>query len=942
MVNFLPMKTKIPPFRLIPKFISGGPGRRFWLAALAPFLLTGLFAAGEQVHKYSGKELATLITLDSSLGPDGKIINPWFLLKKDHDPREEYLNILKDQPTPGWLEVPLPGAMDPGKYGHFEPGATFLIRRDFYLETVANRAYAIHLGMVSDRDKTYLNGQLIGSTGEFDAALPQGYDRRRVYEIPPGLLKEGRNILISRVQGYFYDSVGLIASTAYLGPAKHVWKEFHHTEYVKIFFLMVYLTAGAYFLFLFIRRPMERENLYFGLFSILLVVYQFFRNQLKYDLVFDFFTMKRAEYIILMSLVPLMFHFFRSYFDLRRRQVYLEPFTALADWLLPAAKKETWGPWLEKTRSGIVYGLDGILGLFALWYLFSTDVRTWDTLNSNFIQPFIWIWYFIGILYIIVGQLIRKNRDSVYFFGGMLVMLVLMVLDILSNNHIINLPRMMGYGFIFFILNLAGVLANKFVRLNFEIEDLNANLEKKVEERTAELRAAFQDIQSLKLQQDGDYFLTSLLIKPLSVNKVTSDTVSIDFLTRQKKKFKFRKWETQLGGDINIAHSIELMGRHYTVFVNADAMGKSMQGAGGALVLGVVFNAVVARTRASRNARERFPEKWLKDCFQELQSVFVSFDGSMLISVVLGLVDDDTGLLYYINAEHPWSILYRDHRATFLEEELTTRKIGIVGIEKEFLVRTAQLRDGDVVILGSDGRDDLLLKNPDGEPAGMNEDETSILRRVEEGGGQLETILTALQRKGDLTDDLTFLRIGYREEHKPGATSPPEPEKPAEFLELFAKAREALEKDPKDLKAAVELLGRAVELDFDQQAVLMLTRGLVRLRRYEEAARLSERAVTEYPGQLEFIYLASYIHKLTRNYQKAVDHGERYQLRKRQDIKNILNLADTYRLMRHWDRAEVFLELARDLEPENANVGKLQRALAESRGSKAGGTTEDS
>lgn len=70
-------------------------------------------------------------------------------------------------------------------------------------------------------------------------------------------------------------------------------------------------------------------------------------------------------------------------------------------------------------------------------------------------------------------------------------------------------------------------------------------------------------------------------------------------------------------------------------------MGKSIQGAGGALVLGVVFKSILSRARLFSTKETVFPERWLKVAFQELQSVFESFDGSMMISVVMGLIDNE-------------------------------------------------------------------------------------------------------------------------------------------------------------------------------------------------------------------------------------------------------------------------------------------------------------
>jgi serine phosphatase RsbU (regulator of sigma subunit) len=48
----------------------------------------------------------------------------------------------------------------------------------------------------------------------------------------------------------------------------------------------------------------------------------------------------------------------------------------------------------------------------------------------------------------------------------------------------------------------------------------------------------------------------------------------------------------------------------------------------------------------------------------------------MMISGILGIIDEEESMLYYFNAEHPFAILYRNNQASFLDEEITVRKFG--------------------------------------------------------------------------------------------------------------------------------------------------------------------------------------------------------------------------------------------------------------------------
>ena len=292
---------------------------------------------------------------------------------------------------------------------------------------------------------------------------------------------------------------------------------------------------------------------------------------------------------------------------------------------------------------------------------------------------------------------------------------------------------------------------------------LYANLEEKVEERTRDLNTALQNVNRLKEQQDGDYFLTSLLLRPLGVKNVRSEFVEVDFFLKQKKEFQFRKRSHAIGGDINIAHSISLGGEDYTVCLNGDAMGKSSQGAGGVLVLGTAFEVVIDRTKSSKETALLSPEEWLRQTFLELNQVFLGLNGSMLMSIVLSILHDRTGQFWFMNAEHPWVVLYRDGKASFLDKELHQHKLGsqeAVEIRDKLYIERFQLQPGDIVISGSDGRDDIRIGDEDGVRV-INEDETLFLEHVEKGEGNLEKIATVIQEWGELTDDFSLLKILY-------------------------------------------------------------------------------------------------------------------------------------------------------------------------------------
>ncbi len=294
-----------------------------------------------------------------------------------------------------------------------------------------------------------------------------------------------------------------------------------------------------------------------------------------------------------------------------------------------------------------------------------------------------------------------------------------------------------------------------------EIEAHALHLEEKVRERTAELSASLAEVKQLKEKQDADYYLTSMLVIPLGGVHVQSETLLVKEVTRQKKKFSYRKFEREIGGDISSVKRIELKGKPYLAMINADAMGKSIQGAGGALVIGAAFDAITNRSAAGlQDMRE--PEFWLWDVFSELHRLFAGFDAAMLVSSCIALADETSGVIFFANAEHPFTTLFRKGKAIYIENEnRVARKLGMPVGELVLHVNTIRLQEGDRLIFGTDGREDLLVQNQNGETI-LNENPNLFLEVVTRARGDVNVIVELLPEYGAVTDDISLLSLETR------------------------------------------------------------------------------------------------------------------------------------------------------------------------------------
>lgn len=467
--------------------------------------------------------------------------------------------------------------------------------------------------------------------------------------------------------------------------------------------------------------------------------------------------------------------------------------------------------------------------------------------------------------------------------------------------------------------------ADSFEKATEEVYQIRKNLQEKVEEKTHELQHSLDEVNQLKQQQDGDYLLTSFLLDPLAQNTVSGDKVKADFIIRQKKGFKFRKWEKEIGGDICIAHMLTLDGRRYVVFLNADAMGKSMQGAGGALVLGAAFQSIIERTRFFEAMQDRFPERWLKNTFVELHRLFQTFESQMLVSMFFGLVDEETGLLYYINAEHPRSVVFRNNRAGYLEKDAAFYMLGTPETGSRIHVSTHQLMPGDVLIASSDGRDDIQTGvDKDGSRI-MDSDEKRFLAAVEAGEGNPEKIYEYLKTLGEITDDISLIRIEYVD----NATRRSELELTPEAEDLWKKARKAYSESKID--TAIVLIEKARA---SQENSIIILKDFIRFhykaKNYEKVVSYAEKYMNREDGEPDLLYILSVCYKKVNNFDRAMALAVRLRLRIPDMVQNLLHLSELNVLLgspERINRAKEYCAEALELEPQNEMARKIEEHI---------------
>lgn len=454
--------------------------------------------------------------------------------------------------------------------------------------------------------------------------------------------------------------------------------------------------------------------------------------------------------------------------------------------------------------------------------------------------------------------------------------------------------------------------------------DYSGQLKELVKDKGADLRRSHRELEILKSQQISDYYQTSLLLKSLSTNCVESETMSVDFLIRQRKQFIFKDKQEQLGGDLCIAKTIYLADRPFTLFLSADAAANSIQGASCAIILGSAFESIIERTKWVTSTNELYPETWLKNSFIELQNMFNRFNNSVHISIVAGLADDSSGLMYYINAGHPRNVIYRNKKAGYVDNKTVAGKLGETGNKNNHEIHILQLKPNDVFIAGSSGRDNVLPERSRGRVDVKNNDESLFLKFVEEGDGILSDIYKEIHKRGDVMDDVSLLRINYSKEQVVDVDK----FRSDEVITLIKQSQSARQFG--NLNTALIAAEKAFNIDSNGRPEVLkeLVQVHALIKNYEKAASLAETYIDLCPGDTNFLYIAAFCLKKVGNLKKAADLGERVIIREPQMVKNLVNLSHVYMLQKNYSLADKYINDALKLDKNNRNALNIKSALS--------------
>ncbi len=298
-------------------------------------------------------------------------------------------------------------------------------------------------------------------------------------------LRPGRNILAFRIVGNPVDDrTGLFMGSPYLIDKYEKLNPFN--QYIaSLMLIAVYAFFGFYHIFLFFLMRKERYNFFYGVFAVCSSLFLFCRTETVFLLFRDSLAIKNVE-LVSLSLGPAALLILIDLLIRNRTTKFTRFMTVLGitvSILLLFAWKESL---LRITQFSIVLAFLYIL-VYNLFFPFRKDIqerishlREKSGSKSSVRIP---IAIFKSLAQSVPGNLIIGVSVGLFTAG----------IDILNLNN--GIPSQYAlYGFSFFVIGIAGILSNRFVKVYRRIEELNVTLEFRVSERTKELKNALDDL----------------------------------------------------------------------------------------------------------------------------------------------------------------------------------------------------------------------------------------------------------------------------------------------------------------------------------------------------------------------------------------------------------------------------------------------------------------
>lgn len=364
------------------------------------------------------------------------------------------------------------------------------LRSTFTLPSGADRQDMVFLpGRISIADVAFCNGDLIGKGGAFpdaDGNFFSGWNTFRYYPLSARTLSEGENTLLLKIhvnrEGGIHGEPRIVSRDE--ADAAKLYENVK-TVWINCVLAIVLLCAFVYHTMIFIYRKTERDNLFYALVCLFLSIYlsNFFIAHLLPTLTgVSYLAFQKLIFITMYALALFNFLFFRAFLRIPRRPAVTAAMIVSA--LIPA--------------------------------LFVIAVRDYGYLISHIglTLPLLVPSIAYSVFYLVRG-VIRRSPNAVSLLAGTVPLWLCILYDMIAHIflRIENSIYFTGFGFAFFLITMAMILARNFVMYHRQVENYSISLEQMVADRTRDLDERNRELEEAHTVMKKDLRIAANLQK---------------------------------------------------------------------------------------------------------------------------------------------------------------------------------------------------------------------------------------------------------------------------------------------------------------------------------------------------------------------------------------------------------------------------------------------
>ncbi|MCE9599311.1 MAG: 7TM-DISM domain-containing protein [Spirochaetia bacterium] len=334
-----------------------------------------------------------------------------------------------------WQMVELPSNVSPAAKG----SSVVWLRKRFNLVR-AESNLALVLGAVYDRDRVFLNGELVAEK----MSEKYGYGRPRIYALPASILRQGDNLIAIRLESSFDGFMGITTGPVSIDSVQHGEAIIWNRALKSLIYCAIYVSTGLFFIVLFIRVGSMKDYIYYSIFTICFALQQFMRNELRFQVADWFYLFKVMEQMLYVGVATAFFFFFLAFFKLKpHRLLYLYPIVnALVAVILPFL--------------GSPVRMDAVM-------------TAWFPVNL-----ILFPWY----IYIAFKRAMTRETDALILLSAMIFMMFVTLHYFLRERGFIHFGgNLFDTGVLLFIFAVSFILIFRLIRLHLDVERRRTRLD---------------------------------------------------------------------------------------------------------------------------------------------------------------------------------------------------------------------------------------------------------------------------------------------------------------------------------------------------------------------------------------------------------------------------------------------------------------------------------